>query len=160
MTTRKRVCIYPKDIQRITKNLFQNGKVVSAVCHGPAALVNVQLDNGEMLLADKQVSGFTNEEELFLIPDAKTLFPFLIDSVISFACVSCLVHIKTVSTFLSFIAFIFSFINPPMTKKLSESVKSIVFLTSSKMSLGIKFFIIKIISGKINWFMNMLASKH
>ena len=68
-----------KDVQRITKALYQNGKVVSAVCHGPAALVNVQLDNGEMLLANKRVSGFTNEEELTLIPDAKEIFPFLLE---------------------------------------------------------------------------------
>ena len=66
-------------VQNIAKTLYQNNKVVSAVCHGPAALVNVQLDNGEMLLANKQVSGFTNEEELFLIPDAKEVFPFLLE---------------------------------------------------------------------------------
>ncbi|MCW9000288.1 MAG: type 1 glutamine amidotransferase domain-containing protein [Kangiellaceae bacterium] len=68
-----------KDVQRIAKALYQNGKVVSAVCHGPAALVNVKLDNGEMLLADKQISGFTNEEELTLIPDAEDIFPFLLE---------------------------------------------------------------------------------
>ena len=68
-----------KDIQRIAKSLYQNDKVVSAVCHGPAALVNVKLDNGEWLLSNKKVSGFTNEEELFLIPEATTLFPFLLE---------------------------------------------------------------------------------
>lgn len=71
---------FPNDtnIQRIAKTLYQNNKVVSAVCHGPAALVNVQLDNGEMLIADKRISGFTNEEELFLIPNAEEIFPFLL----------------------------------------------------------------------------------
>ena len=66
------------DIQRIIKAMYQDNKVISAVCHGPAALVNVTLDNGDMLLANKKVSGFTNEEELFLIPDAKEIFPFLL----------------------------------------------------------------------------------
>jgi len=66
-------------VQNIAKTLYQNNKVVSAVCHGPAALVNVELDNGKMLLANKKVSGFTNEEELFLIPDAKEIFPFLLE---------------------------------------------------------------------------------
>ncbi|WP_196140819.1 type 1 glutamine amidotransferase domain-containing protein [Aliikangiella sp. G2MR2-5] len=65
-------------IQRIAKTLYQNNKVVSAVCHGPAALVNVQLDNGKMLLANKKVSAFTNDEELILIPEAKEIFPFLL----------------------------------------------------------------------------------
>lgn len=68
-----------EDVHRITKALYQNDKVVSAVCHGPAAMVNVELDNGEMLLANKRVSGFTNEEELLLIPDAKEIFPFLLE---------------------------------------------------------------------------------
>ena len=67
------------DVQNIAKTLYQNNKVVSAVCHGPAALVNVELDNGDMLLANKKVSGFTNEEELFLIPEAKKIFPFLLE---------------------------------------------------------------------------------
>ena len=68
-----------KYVQNIAKTLYQNNKVVSAVCHGPSALVNVKLDDGKMLLANKQVSGFTNEEELFLIPEAKKIFPFLLE---------------------------------------------------------------------------------
>lgn len=66
-------------VQNIAKTLYQNNKVVSAVCHGPAALVNVELDNGQLLLANKQVSAFTNDEELFLIADAKEIFPFLLE---------------------------------------------------------------------------------
>jgi putative intracellular protease/amidase len=53
--------------------------VVGAVCHGPAALVIVMLDSGEALLVNKQVSGFTNEEGLFLIPSARETFPFLLE---------------------------------------------------------------------------------
>mgnify|MGYP001942279661 CR=1 FL=1 len=68
-----------KDIKRIAKSLYQNNKVVSAVCHGPAALINVTLDNGVALLSNKKISGFTNEEELTLIPDAKDIFPFLLE---------------------------------------------------------------------------------
>jgi len=66
-------------VQNIAKTLYQKNKVVSAVCHGPSALVNVELDNGEMLLSNKRVSGFTNDEELFLIPEAKQIFPFLLE---------------------------------------------------------------------------------
>jgi len=68
------------DVQRITKTLYQQGKVVSAVCHGPAALVNVKLDDGSWLVENKAVSGFTNVEELTLIPDAKEIFPFLLQN--------------------------------------------------------------------------------
>ena len=35
------------------------------------------------MLANKQVSGFTNEEELLLIPDAKSIFPFMLQDKIS-----------------------------------------------------------------------------
>ncbi|MBQ4819483.1 type 1 glutamine amidotransferase domain-containing protein [Aquimarina sp. MMG016] len=67
-----------KAIQTIVKNFDQANKVIGAVCHGPSALVNVTLDNGQPLLKDRRVSGFTNKEELLLIPDAKTIFPFLL----------------------------------------------------------------------------------
>jgi putative intracellular protease/amidase len=67
-----------KAIQAIVRNYYQSNKVIGAVCHGPAALVNVTLDNGHALLEDKAVSGFTNEEELLLIPEAESIFPFLL----------------------------------------------------------------------------------
>lgn len=67
-----------KAIQAIVRNYYQSNKVIGAVCHGPAALVNVTLDNGHTLLEDKTVSGFTNEEELLLIPEAASIFPFLL----------------------------------------------------------------------------------
>ena len=57
---------------------YESGKVVGAVCHGPAALVNVTLSDGSPLLANRTVSSFTNEEELLLIPDAAEIFPFLL----------------------------------------------------------------------------------
>lgn len=65
-------------IQSLIKEYYESGKIVSAVCHGPAALVNVTLSNGELLLANRQVSSFTNKEELLLIPDAAEIFPFLL----------------------------------------------------------------------------------
>ena len=67
-----------KAIQSIVQNLYESNKVVGAVCHGPAALVNVKLNNGRPLLENKTVSGFTNKEELLLISDAASIFPFLL----------------------------------------------------------------------------------
>ncbi|MEO1054502.1 MAG: type 1 glutamine amidotransferase domain-containing protein [Bacteroidota bacterium] len=67
-----------KHIQSIVSQYYESGKVVSAVCHGPAALVNVTLSDGSSLLKDKKVSSFTNSEELFLIKDAASIFPFLL----------------------------------------------------------------------------------
>ncbi|MFP2904797.1 type 1 glutamine amidotransferase domain-containing protein [Pyxidicoccus sp. 3LFB2] len=49
--------------QRVTREVYEAGRVVSAVCHGPSALVNVKLSDGTYLVAGKQVSAFTDEEE-------------------------------------------------------------------------------------------------
>lgn len=39
------------------------GKVVAAVCHGPAALVGVRDAKGEPIVRGRRVAGFSNEEE-------------------------------------------------------------------------------------------------
>lgn len=65
-------------IQALIQDFHKNDKVIGAVCHGPAALINVTLENGESFLKNKQVSGFTNKEELLLIPKAASIFPFLL----------------------------------------------------------------------------------
>jgi len=67
-----------KDIQRLVSSYYQSNKIVGAVCHGPAALVNVKLSDGSFLLKNKEVSSFTNEEELLLISDAASIFPFML----------------------------------------------------------------------------------
>ncbi|MGL1886152.1 MAG: type 1 glutamine amidotransferase domain-containing protein [Reichenbachiella sp.] len=66
------------EIQTIIRDLTTRDKVVGAVCHGPAALVNVTLEDGSPFVANKEISGFTNTEEFFLIPDARSIFPFLL----------------------------------------------------------------------------------
>ena len=55
-------------LQQLIAKVYQQQGVIAAVCHGPAALVNVKLDNGNYLVAGKQVSAMTNiEEKLFAI---------------------------------------------------------------------------------------------
>lgn len=65
-------------IQALVREYYESGKIVSAVCHGPAALINVTLSNGSFLVSNRKVSAFTNKEELLLIPDAAEIFPFLL----------------------------------------------------------------------------------
>jgi len=43
--------------------IYQNNGVVSAVCHGPAGLINIKLSNGKYLVDGKRINAFTNEEE-------------------------------------------------------------------------------------------------
>ena len=42
---------------------YDAGKVVAAVCHGPAALVGVRDAKGEPIVRGRRVAGFSNEEE-------------------------------------------------------------------------------------------------
>nr|WP_010133383.1 type 1 glutamine amidotransferase domain-containing protein [Microbulbifer agarilyticus] len=60
--------------------LHENDGVIGAVCHGPAALADITLDSGASFLEGRRISSFTNEEELFLIPDAEQVFPFLLET--------------------------------------------------------------------------------
>lgn len=66
------------DIPRIVRTVHARGGVIGAVCHGPAALLNVRLDDGSRLLSGRRVTGFSNDEELFLIENARELFPSLL----------------------------------------------------------------------------------
>ncbi|WP_154224329.1 DJ-1/PfpI family protein [Marinicella rhabdoformis] len=54
---------YDKTLQQIIADIYQAGGSVGAVCHGPAALVDVKLDDGSYLVTGKKVNGFTNTEE-------------------------------------------------------------------------------------------------
>jgi putative intracellular protease/amidase len=55
----------PKDkaLTTLIGRIHDNGGVVSAVCHGPAALVDVRTADGRLLVANRAVNGFSNEEE-------------------------------------------------------------------------------------------------
>ena len=66
-----------RDVTRIVLDVAQRG-VVGAVCHGPAALLGVMAADGKPFVAGKRMTGFTNDEELFLDANARTLFPFLL----------------------------------------------------------------------------------
>ncbi|MFS1524503.1 type 1 glutamine amidotransferase domain-containing protein [Microbulbifer sp. 2304DJ12-6] len=52
-----------QSVKNIIREVYENGGVVGAVCHGPAALLDVKLSDGSYLVEGKRVSAFTNEEE-------------------------------------------------------------------------------------------------
>lgn len=59
-------------------NAWEQGKVVAAVCHGPAGLLGAVDGQGKPLIAGRRVSAFSNEEE-----DAAGLtaaMPFLLET--------------------------------------------------------------------------------
>lgn len=65
-------------VQSVTRDIFEAGGIVAAVCHGPAALVNVKLSDGAYLVTGRNLSAFTNSEERAVGLD-KTV-PFLLAS--------------------------------------------------------------------------------
>lgn len=68
-----------KSLQILIARIYQDKGVVSAVCHGPAALVDVRLDDGRYLVAGHRVSGYTNEEEKFFSKGMQDKYPFLLE---------------------------------------------------------------------------------
>ncbi|MFU8785067.1 type 1 glutamine amidotransferase domain-containing protein [Aliidiomarina sp.] len=64
-------------VAKMSAQHYEQGGVLAAVCHGPAGLLPITLSNGEKLLADKTVTGFTREEEV----DYGTIdnIPFLLE---------------------------------------------------------------------------------
>lgn len=71
----------PKDLalQQLIAAIYQQDGVVAAVCHGPAALVNVQLADGSYLVAGKAVNGFTNQEERLFGKKWLSKFEFMLE---------------------------------------------------------------------------------
>ena len=66
-------------LKRLISDVYEQGGVVAAVCHGPAALVDVPLSDGSQLVAGKRVTGFSNEEETVFGKRWAKEFPFLLE---------------------------------------------------------------------------------
>lgn len=67
---------FPKNqsLQNISEQIYQQGGVVSAVCHGVGGLLPLQDENGKSLIANRTVTGFANIEET--LSGIKSQVPF------------------------------------------------------------------------------------
>ena len=70
-----------EEFAKLAANHYENGGLVGAVCHGPAALLPITLSSGKALLANKSVTSFTREEEV----DYGTIndIPFLLEEALA-----------------------------------------------------------------------------
>lgn len=70
-----------EDVASMAAKHYEAGGIIAAVCHGPAALLPITLSNGEPLIASKQVTAFTREEEV----DFGTIndIPFLLEEALT-----------------------------------------------------------------------------
>jgi putative intracellular protease/amidase len=64
--------------QQAIREIDAAGGIVSAVCHGPAALVNARRADGSLLVAGKKLAAFTNGEEEEV--QSTHVVPFLLES--------------------------------------------------------------------------------
>jgi len=66
------------DVNRVTSQIYDGGGIVAALCHGPAALVNVKLANGKYLVEGKDMNSFTDSEEEAV--GLSSVVPFLLET--------------------------------------------------------------------------------
>lgn len=65
-------------IQRAINDIYNHGGIVAAVCHGIAALLNVKDENGRFFIDNREMTGFSNSEEV--LANRKRLVPFMLES--------------------------------------------------------------------------------
>ncbi|MER7576908.1 type 1 glutamine amidotransferase domain-containing protein [Streptomyces sp. NPDC126514] len=51
-------------LQRLTREIFERGGIVSSVCHGYCGLLNTRLSDGSYLIAGRKMTGFAWTEEV------------------------------------------------------------------------------------------------
>jgi len=66
------------ELQQISQKIYEDGGFVAAVCHGSIGLLNIKLSDGSLLIQDKEVTGFSNEEEKLVELDQ--FVPFLTET--------------------------------------------------------------------------------
>ncbi|MEU4562567.1 type 1 glutamine amidotransferase domain-containing protein [Actinoplanes sp. NPDC023936] len=67
-----------RDLAALARDLYERGGVVSAVCHGPAALAGITLSDGSPIVAGKNIAAFTDSEEAAV--GLTDVVPFLLQS--------------------------------------------------------------------------------
>lgn len=65
-------------VANLILNMYRNRRIVAAVCHGVAGLVNVKDEYGSFFVTGKRITGFTNEEEKAV--HLADRVPFLLES--------------------------------------------------------------------------------
>lgn len=67
-----------EELQSISQKIYEQGGFVASVCHGAVGLLNITLSNESLLIKDKKVTGFSNEEEK--LAELDQFVPFLTET--------------------------------------------------------------------------------
>ena len=65
------------EVAELVAHYLEQGKVVAAVCHGPAALTHAKYADGSAVVKGRKLTAFSNEEERAVQLDG--LMPFLLE---------------------------------------------------------------------------------
>ena len=66
---------------KLIEDFYSNNKPVAAVCHAPAIFKHTKTENGNYLVKDKKVTGFTNTEEEAV--QLTNIVPFLVEDMLT-----------------------------------------------------------------------------
>jgi putative intracellular protease/amidase/sugar lactone lactonase YvrE len=66
-----------QDLQRLLREFYEGGKIIAAVCHGPAGLVGATLADGTPLVKGKTLTSYTDSEEVAAKLDKEV--PFILE---------------------------------------------------------------------------------
>lgn len=66
--------------QQFLQAMLQQKKLIAAVCHGPAALVNLKNPDGSYWVAGKEMNSFTLREEQAFSAELLDKFPFILET--------------------------------------------------------------------------------
>ena len=70
---------YPNsDLDKILESFIEENKIISAVCHGPAGLLNAKNSDGTYFVANKKLTAFTNKEEV--LAKKATIVPYMLET--------------------------------------------------------------------------------
>lgn len=67
-------------VMALIKDFYASGKIVSAVCHAPAVFRHVKTAEGQFLVHDRNVTGFSNAEEAAV--GLTDVVPFLVEDML------------------------------------------------------------------------------
>lgn len=65
------------DLRRVAETIYNRGGIVAAVCHGVAGLLDLKDEQGQLLIKGKNITGFSDREELF--SGLKDQVPFFLE---------------------------------------------------------------------------------
>ncbi|MGH8448286.1 type 1 glutamine amidotransferase domain-containing protein [Pseudomonas sp.] len=65
------------DLRRVAETIYNQGGIVSAVCHGVAGLLDLKDAQGQLIIQGRNITGFSDREEL--LSGMKSQVPFFLE---------------------------------------------------------------------------------